>query len=78
MKQSQAYDLEDIFAFADIYEQLGEREQALKWIEIALDKGYTLAKINQNPGLKNLQTDVRFQKLLEKSRQKSTSSEEIK
>jgi len=57
--------LEDMFRIAEIYQQLGESEQAIKWLEIVLEKGYGLVQIQKNPVFKDLYSDYRFKKLLE-------------
>ena len=42
------------------YEQLGNREKALYWIGRALEHGYSLSEIEQQPELKQLLADKRF------------------
>ena len=68
LKQAEKLNPEDvylIFYIGDIYEEwLGERETALKWFKSALEKGYTLKRFYQYPGLKKLIADSRFQKLI--------------
>ncbi len=68
--------LEIILRIAESYERLGDRDQALHWIEILLNKGYTLARITDNDVLKDLRSDERFQALLEKHGQDSSEDEE--
>ena len=48
-----------------VWVELGKRELALKWIETALKKGFSLVKIDRYPGLKELRADERFQRLLQ-------------
>lgn len=57
-------DLGVMFRIGEIYEQLGERETALKWIETALKKGYSVTETERNPFLRELRADERFQLLL--------------
>jgi serine/threonine protein kinase/tetratricopeptide (TPR) repeat protein len=46
------------------YERLGDREHALHWIEQALRRGYSKSDVLSYPGLHELVTDGRFQKIL--------------
>jgi tetratricopeptide (TPR) repeat protein len=48
------------------YEQLGEREKALDWIDKALKAGYPRKEIERDPWLADLRADERFQQLLRK------------
>lgn len=58
-------DLGIMFRIGEIYEQLGERETALKWIKTALKKGYySVTETECNPFLRELRADERFQLLL--------------
>jgi serine/threonine-protein kinase len=54
------------FDIGDVYEQLGERDLAIYWLGKALENGFTLAKIKNNPGLAELRNDHKFKKLLKK------------
>ena len=45
---------------AAAYEQLGDREAALRWIRRALAGGYPLAQVAIDPGLAGLRADPRF------------------
>jgi serine/threonine-protein kinase len=45
---------------AAAYEQLGDREAALRWIGRALAGGYPLAQVAADPGLAGLRADPRF------------------
>jgi tetratricopeptide (TPR) repeat protein len=47
-----------------VYEQLGERKQALKWIQQALKRGYSTTNIDHGPEMKGLREDPAYQKLL--------------
>ena len=42
------------------YEDLGDRAQALRYIEKSLQKGYTLANMKSNPELQGLLSDPSF------------------
>jgi tetratricopeptide (TPR) repeat protein len=59
-------DVDTYFDIGDVYEQLGERDLALQWIGKAIENGFTLAKIENNPGLDELRKDKRFQDLVKK------------
>lgn len=66
-----------LFLMADAYEQVKKRDHALRWIQAALDRGYSLAEIEHNPALFNLRSDQRFREFLvtrEESRQVSDAS----
>ena len=60
--------LDIIFDIGDVYEQLGDRERALVWMEKAIKNNYSLAKFTNNPGLTDLMADERFKKLIDKYR----------
>ena len=59
-------DAEVMARAGETYEQLGQREKALEWIGKALKKGYPLATLERNPGLRELRTDPRFKSLTQK------------
>jgi tetratricopeptide (TPR) repeat protein len=59
-------DLKVFFRIGATYEELGKREQALQWIEKALERGYSQAEIENAPGLKELRADPRFGLLLQR------------
>ncbi len=44
----------------DAYESMGDRGQALKYLEKALSKGYALDDVAMEPGLQSLMADPRF------------------
>ena len=48
------------------YEQLGDREQAIYWIDEALKNGYSFSEIKYQPELHKLIADDRFQAIAEK------------
>jgi tetratricopeptide (TPR) repeat protein len=60
-----------IFRIGDTYEQLGNRENALKYIKKAVQKGYSLAEIETNPGLEDLRRDARFKELFRNHKPKN-------
>jgi serine/threonine-protein kinase len=53
-----------MFSAGIVYEQLGEREQALEWIGKALENGYSPGLAHRSPTLQELRKDVRFERLL--------------
>ncbi|MFQ5865531.1 MAG: protein kinase [bacterium] len=54
-----------MYLIGHAYEQLGERELALQWLGNALQNGHSLAEIEHEPGLRQLRSDARFEKLVE-------------
>jgi hypothetical protein len=46
------------------YEQLKQRDQALRWIARAIHAGYSLSEIQHQPELRALLADERFQRLI--------------
>ncbi|MBN2030841.1 protein kinase [bacterium] len=57
--------LEVQFRIAETYQQLGYEEEALNWLAVVLNKGYSPLRIEQNPHFKDLKSDARFEKILE-------------
>ena len=53
-----------MFDGAVIYEQLGNRERALEWIDKALRLGYSRDLVQRAPSLAQLRTDARFGRLI--------------
>ncbi len=51
------------FQTAVVYERLGQRAQALAWLEKAIEKGYPWEEVERTPGLRELRSDPRFEKL---------------
>jgi tetratricopeptide (TPR) repeat protein len=45
---------------AAVYEELGDREAALRWIRQALARGYPREQLERDPGLAALRADPRF------------------
>jgi tetratricopeptide (TPR) repeat protein len=52
-----------MFRVAETYEQMGDRDNALIWVEKALANGYPPAHLDRYPGLKDLRNDDRFRRL---------------
>jgi serine/threonine-protein kinase len=44
----------------EVYEALGDRTQALRWINGAIEKGYSVERIERVPALKELRADPRY------------------
>jgi serine/threonine protein kinase/tetratricopeptide (TPR) repeat protein len=57
-------DPEYLLTAAIVYNQLGDREAALAWLEKAIARGYSLAEIRAAPEFDNLRDQPRFQQLL--------------
>jgi serine/threonine-protein kinase len=53
-------DVEVQHAAAGAYEELGDREAALRWIKRALAAGYPRSGVEDDPGLKALRADPRY------------------
>ncbi len=47
---------------ADIYETLGDRTSALRWLEVALRAGYQRTLLETSPSFANLRADPRYKK----------------
>jgi serine/threonine-protein kinase len=58
-------DVHTVFRIGEVYEILGERDEALEWITRAIREGYSPMPINCYPGLSDLRTDERFRRLME-------------
>ena len=57
-------DVSNMFQASAIYEQLGDRKQALQWIAKAIQGGFSRDLIEKEPTLARLRLDPRFQSLL--------------
>jgi tetratricopeptide (TPR) repeat protein len=57
-------DSETQYTAADVYETLGERELALRWLERALRAGYQRTAVQRSPSFAALRTDSRYAKLI--------------
>ena len=49
---------------ADIYETLGDRASALRWLEAALRAGYQRTLLETSPSFAKLRTDPRYTKMI--------------
>ena len=58
-----------MFRAAEIYEQLRERQMALKFVAKALELGYTKAGVERSPTFHELRADSEFQRLLQAQQQ---------
>ncbi len=61
-----------VFRIAETYEQLGMRDEALKWIRKALEVGYPVILVDRYPGLRLLRADERFRRLRQEFQQLHT------
>jgi hypothetical protein len=52
------------FKAALVYDQFGEVDQVLGWLEKALDGGYSPTTVRDTPNFDPLRSDPRFQDLL--------------
>jgi len=59
--------VEVMYRAASIYENLGMRDDALLWIGKAIENGYSRSEIENQPELKQLMADERYQQLLQDS-----------
>jgi serine/threonine protein kinase/tetratricopeptide (TPR) repeat protein len=57
-----------LFVAATTYEKFGDRNQALYWIGKALDAGYSVGEISNQPELHNLYADARYRALVGRKR----------
>ena len=58
----------DLSRIAETYERLGNRRQALSWIDRALERGYSLVDIEGYPGFDRLRADPGFAPILARAR----------
>jgi serine/threonine protein kinase/tetratricopeptide (TPR) repeat protein len=56
-------DVNTLYRAAITVEVTGDRESALKWLEMALDKGYSMYEVAADPELLNLRRDIRYQRM---------------
>ncbi len=66
---SKSKEVEIMFRIGLMYEQLQNREAALKWIDEALSKGYSVAALEGQPTLADLRKDERYQRIIQKLEQ---------
>ena len=55
-----ATEADPLFTVACAYEQIGDRERALAWLERALDAGYPVEAVERSPTLAALRQDRRY------------------
>lgn len=53
-----------LFIKAQIFNQFGNEKGAILWLQKAIDSGFPLAQIEDNPALDNLRSKIEFQNLL--------------
>ena len=58
----------DLSRIAETYERLGDRSNALAWIDRALEKGYSLVDIEGYPGFDKLRADPGFEAILARAK----------
>jgi len=58
-------DPELMFNAALVYTQFGEKDEAFKWLGKAVAAGYPVADLRDTPNFSRLQSDARFQKILQ-------------
>ncbi len=64
--QGDMVDAQLMSAIAESFEDLGERDRALHWLERALNDGQSMDWVEQAPSLADLRTDPRYQQLIRK------------
>jgi tetratricopeptide (TPR) repeat protein len=57
-------DAETAFMLAGLYEQVGDRSTAFKWLEHARANGYPLETIERSPSLAEIRKDARYKSLV--------------
>ena len=60
VEQQQPRDAGLLSALGTTYEELGDREKALHWLEQAVKAGYPLKRIERSPWLRDLRSDERY------------------
>jgi serine/threonine-protein kinase len=58
-------DADSMAAIGESFEDLGEHDRAVEWIEKALKAGFSTATLEEGPALRDLRSDPRFKKLIE-------------
>jgi len=58
-------DAESAFRGVEIYENLGKRDEALKWLGTAVQRGYVITEIERDPSLVELRKDARYAKVIQ-------------
>jgi serine/threonine-protein kinase len=62
--ESAPNDPETEFTVAQIYNQLGDRKEALRWLKKSLDGGFSPADVERTASLDNLRNDQEYQALM--------------
>ncbi len=57
-------DVNVMILVSEVFEQLGERDNALNWVRKALKNGYAVEELDHIPELKKLRADNRFKQIL--------------
>lgn len=52
-------DMYTAFGIGELYESLGERDEAVRWVRSALDRGYGAVPLDHSPWLRQLRRDLR-------------------
>jgi tetratricopeptide (TPR) repeat protein len=61
-------DNKTMFRAAEIYEHLGNRSLALRYVKVALESGYSKKQIERSLDLRELHSDSRFQEILQSAK----------
>lgn len=64
-------DFSILFQVGSIYEDLGDREQAVRWVGEALARGYPVRELESSPGLADLRRDPRIQDAMQEARERT-------
>lgn len=68
VERLEARDARTLFTVASALEQLGDRDEALRWMRKAVAAGYDRADIDRSPWLEALRRDKRFVEILRKEK----------
>ena len=68
VERLEARDARTLFTVASALEQLGDRDEALRWMSKAVAAGYDRADIDRSPWLEALREDKRFVEILRKEK----------
>jgi tetratricopeptide (TPR) repeat protein len=60
VERLESQDPDALFNVASAYEQIGERAEAIRWLQKALAAGYSRESIERSPGLAELRKDERY------------------
>ncbi len=63
-------DVNVLYVIGTVYETLANRKEALRWIGMAIEKGYTIQEINANPELRELRKDPGFTELTKRNKRR--------